>query len=106
MDKEKKSYYFNVIEAKDGKMSEAFNFNFSGHHDLAAMIDKVKASGVFAKDKHAKEFVVAMRLMHHVLKKNPDVALLADFAPQFKDFKEKVREQFGGGCGCSCNKNK
>lgn len=28
MDKEKKSYYFNVIEAKDGKMNEVMNFNF------------------------------------------------------------------------------
>lgn len=42
MDKEKKSYYFNVIEAKDGKMNEVMNFNFGGHHDLAANGGKCK----------------------------------------------------------------
>ncbi len=101
MDKEKKSYFFNVIEAKDGKMAEVMDFNFGGHHDLAAMAERVRAAGVFEKDKHAKEFVVAMRLLHHVLKKNPDLELFAEFAPQFKTFKDKVRAQFG--CGCSCS---
>lgn len=102
MSKEKKSYYFNVIEAKDGKMNEVLNFNFGGHHDLAAMVENAKASGVFAKDKHAKEFVLAMRMLHHVFKKNPDATLLAEFAPQFEAFKKKVREAFGCDCGCSC----
>lgn len=97
--KEKRSYYFNVIEAKDGKMSEVIDFNFGGHHDLAAMVDRAKASGIFTKDKHAKEFVVAMRLLHHVMKKNPENPLFAEFAPQFEAFKAKVRGQLGCGCG-------
>lgn len=104
MDKEKKSYFFNVIEAKDGKMNEVMCFNFCGHHDLAAMVDNAKASGIFAKEKHAKEFVVAMRLLHHVIKKNSDAAIFAEFSPQFKAFKDKVREQLGCGCGCTCDK--
>lgn len=97
---DKKSYYVNVIEAKDGKMAEVIDFNFSGHHDLAAMVERTKAAGWFEKDKHAKEFVLAMRFMHHVIKKNPDLALFADFAPQFEAFKQKVKGQIG--CGCSC----
>lgn len=100
MEKEKKSYYFNVIEAKDGKMSEVMDFNFGGHHDLAAMVEKVKAAGFFQKDKHAKEFVVAMRLFHHVMKKNADNPLFAEFAPQFEAFKKEVRGKLGCGCGC------
>ena len=100
MNKEKKSYYFNVIEAKDGKMSEVMDFNFGGHHDLAEMVERVKATGLFAKDKHAKEFVVAMRLLHHVIKKNPDSPLFAEFAQQFEAFKCSVREKTGCGCGC------
>lgn len=104
MDKEKKSYYFNVIEAKDGKMNEVMNFNFGGHHDLAAMVENAKAAGCFAKDKHAKEFVLGMRLLHHAMKKNPDCSLFAEFAPQFKAFKDKVRAQFGCGCNCDCKK--
>ncbi len=27
---DKKSYYVNMVEAKDGKMSEVLNFNFGG----------------------------------------------------------------------------
>ena len=99
MEKEKKSYYFNVIEAKDGKMAEVLNFNFGGHHDIAAMVERAKSLG-FAKDKHAKEFVLAMRLLHHVMKKNSDNALFATFAPQFEAFKKSIREQLG--CGCDC----
>ncbi len=99
MEKEKRSYYVNVIEANDGKMAEVMNFNFGGHHDLAAMTERAKELG-FAKDKHAKEFVLAMRFMHHVLKKNADNALFAEFAPQFEAFKSSVREKLGCSCGC------
>ena len=99
MEKEKRSYYVNMVEAKDGKMAEVLNFNFGGHHDIAAMVERAKSLG-FAKDKHAKEFVLAMRFMHHVIKKNSDNALFAEFAPQFEAFKKNVKEQLG--CGCDC----
>lgn len=97
---EKKSYYVNVIESKDGKMAETLNFNFGGHHDLAAMVDNAKASGIFAKDKHAKEFVLGMRFLHHVLKKYPDAELFKTFWPQFEEFKKSVKATLG----CNCNK--
>ncbi|MDE6704158.1 MAG: DUF3861 family protein [Muribaculaceae bacterium] len=97
---DKKSYYVNVIEAKDGKMAEVLNFNFGGHHDLAAMADRVREAGVFAKDKHAKEFVLAMRFMHHVIKKNQDSPLFKEFGEQFETFKKSVKAQFG--CNCNC----
>ncbi len=97
MEKEKRSYYVNMIEAKDGKMAEVLNFNFGGHHDIAAMVEKAKGLG-FAKDKHAKEFVLAMRFMHHVIKKNSDNPLFAQFASQFENFKQEVRSKVG--CGC------
>ncbi|MBD5309318.1 MAG: DUF3861 domain-containing protein [Muribaculaceae bacterium] len=102
MEKEKKSYYVNMIEAKDGKMAEVLNFNFGGHHDIAAMVEKAQKAGLFAKDKHAKEFVLAMRFMHHVIKKNADSPLFAEFAPQFEAFKKSVKAQLG--CDCGCNK--
>ena len=35
---DKRSYYVNMIEAKDGKMAEVLDFNFGGHHDIAAMV--------------------------------------------------------------------
>lgn len=97
MEDEKKSYYVNMIEAKDGKMAEVLNFNFGGHHDIAMMTERAKTLG-FAKDKHAKEFVLAMRFMHHVIKKNADNALFAEFGPQFEAFKQTVK----GKLGCCC----
>ncbi|MBD5189692.1 MAG: DUF3861 family protein [Bacteroidales bacterium] len=102
MEKQKKSYYVNMVEAnvKDNgkiKMDEVLNFNFGGHHDIAAMVEKAKSLG-FAKDKHAKEFVLAMRFMHHVIKKNSDNALFAEFGPQFEAFKKSLKAQVG--CNC------
>lgn len=102
MEKEKRHYYVNVVEANDDcKMAEVMNFNFGGHHDLAAMAERAKELGL-AKDKHAKEFVLAMRFMHHVIKKNADNPLFAEFAPQFEAFKRSVKEKLG--CQCQCNK--
>ncbi len=97
---DKKSYYVNMIEAKDGKMAEVLDFNFGGHHDIAEMVERTRQAGIFAKDKHAKEFVLAMRFMHHVLKKNPDLELFSEFGPQFEAFKQKVKGLMGckGGC--------
>ncbi|MCM1318922.1 MAG: DUF3861 domain-containing protein [Muribaculaceae bacterium] len=102
MEKEKKSYFFNVVEAKDGKISEVMNFEFGGHHDLAALVEKAKASGMFSKDKYAKEFVVGMRLLHHAIKKNIEQPLFAEFAPKFKEFKEQVKGKCGCDSGCGC----
>ncbi|MDE6048962.1 MAG: DUF3861 domain-containing protein [Paramuribaculum sp.] len=99
MDKEKKHYYVNMIQSQeDGKMAEVINFNFGGHHDIADMVERSKALG-FAKDKHAKEFVLAMRFMHHVIKKNSDNPIFAEFAPQFEAFKHSIKSKVG--CGCS-----
>ena len=97
--KEKRSYYVNMIEATDGKMNEVLNFNFGGHHDIAAMVEHAKTLG-FEKDKHAKEFVLAMRFMHHVIKKNADNPLFAEFAAQFDAFKQTVKAKVV--CGCQC----
>ena len=43
--KEKRSYHFNISEVVDGKIQEVMNFNFGGHHDLAAMVAKTAAKG-------------------------------------------------------------
>lgn len=102
--KEKRHYYVNMIEAcDDGKMNEVLNFNFGGHHDFAKMVELTQQAGWYEKDKHAKEFVMAMRFMHHVIKKNPDCELFKDFAPQFEAFKTKVKTTLKGNCGCSNN---
>lgn len=100
---EKKSYYVNLIEAKDGKMAEVANFNFGGHHDLGAMIANTEKSGFFAKDKHVKEFVLAMRFMHHVGKKYADTDLFREFWPQFEAFKKTVKARFGCHATATCN---
>ena len=106
MEKQKKFYYVNVVEANptdEGKikMAEVMDFNFRGHHNLAAMVENAKALGL-KKDKHAKEFILAMRFMHHVIKKNSDNPLFAEFGSQFEAFKKSVKSQLG--CGCDCDK--
>jgi hypothetical protein len=97
---DKKQYYVNMIEAKDGKMAEVLNFNFGGHHDIADMVARTHQAGLFEKDKYEKEFVLGMRFLHHVMKKNPDLDLFKEFAPQFEAFKQSVKAKLGCGCGC------
>ena len=88
--KQKRSYHFNVTEVVDGKVKEAYNFNFGGHHDLVAMIEKTVASGNIT-EKHAKELVTGLRLLHHVLKKYPENEVFKNFMPQLDEFKHAVK---------------
>ena len=101
MDKEKKSYHFNITEVQDGKIQEVMNFNFGGHHDLAVMVKKLVATGMFS-DKHSKELVIGLRLLHHVAKKYPDNEIIKAFATALDAFKKSIKAKAGGGCGCSC----
>ena len=97
--KEKRSYHFNVTEVVDGKIQEVMNFNFGGHHDLAALAQFAEKSENM-KEKHACQLVLGMRLLHHALKKYPDNADFAAFLQQLNDFKHKLKAK--GGCGCDC----
>lgn len=106
MEKQKRHYFINVVEANDeGKMCEVMSFNFGGHHDLGKLVDKTMAAELVGKDKHAKELVLGVRLLHHVLKKYPDSELFSAFAPQLKAFKDAIKDsihaKIGGGCGCN-----
>lgn len=92
MEKQKKNYYINIIEEKDGQMSEVMNFNFGGHHDLNALVEKAKAANVVSEDKYAKELIVGLRLLHHALKKNQQTELFQQFAPQLDEFKRQLKQ--------------
>ena len=91
-DKVKKSYHFQVAEVVDNKVKDVFNFNFGGHHDLAEMVEKAVAVGNIT-EKHAKELVCGVRLLHHVMKKYPDNEAIKAFAPKFKEFKDALKAQ-------------
>ena len=92
--KEKRSYHFNITEVEDGKIKEVMNFNFGGHHDLAALAEMTAAKGDIS-EKHAKELVVGIRLLHHVLKKcADDSAIFSDLYPVFEEFKKTVKEHY------------
>lgn len=88
--KEKHSYHFNISEVVDGKIQEVMNFNFGGHHDLAAL-SQYAAEKENLSDKHAKELVVGLRLLHHALKKYPDNELFANFLISLNDFKHALK---------------
>ena len=90
-EKVKKSYHFQVGEVIDNKVKDVFNFNFGGHHDLAAIVDKAVAVGNIT-EKHAKELVCGVRLLHHVLKKYPENEAFKAFAPKFKEFKDALKD--------------
>ena len=92
MEKTKHSYHFNVTEVVDEKIKEVMDFNFGGHHDLAELVEKAVAVGNIT-EKHAKQLVVGVRLLHHVLKKYPENEIFKAFAPQFKAFKDQLKEQ-------------
>ncbi|MCM1223838.1 MAG: DUF3861 family protein [Lachnospiraceae bacterium] len=94
--KEKRSYHFNVTEVVDGKIQEVMSFNFGGHHDLAALAALAQQKQGLT-EKHARELVLGMRLLHHALKKYPDNAQFAAFLAQLDDFKHQLK---GAGCGC------
>lgn len=93
--KEKHSYHFHISEVVDGKIQEVMNFNFGGHHDLAALANLAKNKQGLT-DKHACELVLGMRLLHHVLKKYPEKADFAAFLSQLNDFKHQLK---GKECG-------
>lgn len=94
--KEKRSYHFNVTEVADGKIREVMSFNFGGHHDLAALAQLAeKKEGL--SEKHARQLVLGVRLLHHALKKYPDNAEFASFLSQLNDFKHKLK-----GTDCDC----
>lgn len=94
--KEKRSYHLNVTEVVDGKIKDVMSFNFGGHHDLARMAEITSAKGDIC-EKHAKELVLAIRLLHHVLKKCADCnPVFSDFYPVFEEFKKTVKEHYKG----------
>lgn len=95
MEKTKHSYHFNVTEVVDNKVKEVFDFNFGGHHDLAELVNKAIAVGNITP-KHAKQLVVGVRLLHHVLKKYPENEIFKAFAPQLKEFKDALKAQAKG----------
>lgn len=92
-EKQKRSYHFNVTEVVDGKVKEAYNFNFGGHHDLVAMIENTVKSGTIT-EKHAKELVTGVRLLHHVLKKYPENETFKAFFPHLEDFKHALKAAY------------
>lgn len=88
--KEKHAYHFNITEVVDGKIQEVMNFNFGGHHDLAQLAALVQQKENLS-EKHARQFVVGLRLLHHALKKYPDNQLFAGFLAQLNDFKHGLK---------------
>ena len=71
------------------------NFNFGGHHDLAALAQRAAAKYSMSQ-KHSEQLVLGVRLLHHVLKKYPDNELFQSFFAQLNEFKRGLK----GNCDC------
>ena len=94
--KVKRSYHFNITEVVDGKIQEVMNFNFGGHHDLAALAQRAQSEQNMTQ-KHAEQLVLGLRLLHHALKKYPENEAFAKFLGELDDFKHVLK----GNCGCN-----
>ena len=94
--KRKHSYHFHVTEVEDNKIKDVFGFNFGGHHDLKKMVEDAVAKGEIT-EKHAKELVCGVRLLHHVLKKYPGNPIFQSIKPAFEEFKHALRAEY---CPC------
>ena len=94
-DKVKHSYHFQVAEVVENKVKDVFNFNFGGHHDLEEMVAKAVAVGNIT-EKHAKQLVCGVRLLHHAMKKYPENEAIKAFYPKFKEFKDALKAQANG----------
>lgn len=92
MEKVKQHYHFNVTKIDNDKIKEVMDFNFGGHHDLAELVQKAIAVGNIT-EKHAKQLVVGVRLLHHVVKKYPENEIFKEFAPALKQFKDALKAQ-------------
>ena len=92
-EKVKRSYHFNVSEVVDGKVKEAYNFNFGGHHDLVDLVNRAVAQGNIT-EKHAKQLITGIRLLHHVVKKYPENEVFKNFKPQLDEFKKAVKAMY------------
>ena len=93
--KEKRSYHVGLTEVVDGKIQDVFSFNLGGHHDLAALAARAEKDQDM-KQKHARQLVLGMRLLHHALKKYPDNEKFAAFFEQLNAFKKQLK----GDCKC------
>ena len=94
--KKKHSYHFHITKVEEDKIKDVFGFNFGGHHDLKKMVEDVVAKGEMT-EKHAKELVCGVRLLHHVLKKYPGNQIFQSIMPAFEDFKHALRAEY---CPC------
>lgn len=92
MEKVKQHYHFNVTKIDNDKIKEVMDFNFGGHHDLAELVEKAVAVGNIT-EKHAKQLVCGVRLLHHVVKKYPENPIFKAFAPALKEFKDALKNQ-------------
>lgn len=88
----KQHYHFNVTKIDNDKIKEVMDFNFGGHHDLAELVNKAVGVGNIT-EKHAKQLVVGVRLLHHVVKKYPENEIFKAFAPALKEFKDALKAQ-------------
>lgn len=92
MEKTKQHYHFNITKIDNDKIKEVMDFNFGGHHDLEELVNKAIAVGNIT-EKHAKQLVCGVRLLHHVVKKYPENEIFKTFAPALKEFKDALKAQ-------------
>ncbi len=88
--KVKRHYNFNITETVDGKNEDVMDFDLESHHDLNALAKLAEEKENLSKN-NARQLVVGIRLMHHVLKQYPGNSTFAHFLPLLNEFKRALK---------------
>lgn len=96
---EKHTYHFEITEMVDGEKRQVMNFDCCCNHDLEQLACMVRDKECI-DEKHARQFVVGLKLLQNALKNHADKPEFAALLRQLDEFKAKMKN---GECKCNCD---
>jgi hypothetical protein len=79
-----------TVRGKDGSPNGTLAFDFTSHEDLAELVERVQAKGLF-QSSEAATFVVGLKLFSSVLLAHRGEEIFAEFAPHFGQLMKKLK---------------
>jgi hypothetical protein len=74
----------------DGSAASSYDFTFTSHDDLNAIVARVQGRGLFDENE-TKAFVTGLKLLSGVLLSHRGEPLFAELGPAFKEFMKKLK---------------
>jgi hypothetical protein len=66
---------------------------FDNHDDIFNIIDTLKNKNLFNNQAESVEFAIGLKMFSEVMLRNKGNELFEDFAPVFKEFMKKLKQQ-------------